>query len=412
MNLSVIGLSHKTAPLPVRERLAFAPQDTAAALRALRGGAGARECLLLSTCNRTEAYLVTDSSPSIEEVTAALCGLRGVQAGQVRPWLAVATETDAARHLLRVAAGLESMVVGEPQILRQVRRALEIAQCASATGPVLTRLTQVAIATGRRVRRETGLSLRARSVPREALEVCRRAAGSVRNRRVVVVGAGEMGELVVKAFSAAGASIIAVANRSLEPARLLAARVGATATTLEEIPAALRRADIVVVTVGASPPVISGSAVTPRVTPLYLIDLGVPRSVDPAVAHLPGVFLHNLDALGSASSAVPDHIVREAERIVEEALTAFWHWLQARSAAPLIAALRRHAARIADEEITRARLGGLDLRQREAVRATVQAAMARLLHVPTVRLKAGAGDGRLVALAAELFGLDGEEGDR
>jgi glutamyl-tRNA reductase len=408
MSLLAIGLSHKTAPLEIRERLAFAPREIGVALTALRAIPGVQECLLLSTCNRTEAYLAGDSRLSPDQVTAALAEAKGIHRDEVRPWLMMVTDTDAARHVLRVASGLESMVVGEAQILSQVRQALEMAHAVGATGSILTRLLQVAIATGRRVRRETGLSTRAPSVPRAALELCQRAVGPLHGRRLVVIGAGEIGALVVKVFSAAGAQITAVANRSLGPARLLAARVGATAITLEDLPAALHDAEVVVVTVGASSPVLSASDLSGRTTALYVSDLGVPRGVDPAVAGLPGIHLENLDALGSgALSVVPDTVVRDAERIVDDALAAFCRWLQARSVAPLIAALHRRAEQIADEELARARLSGLDPRQRDAVRATVQAALGRLLHTPIVRLKAAAGRGQPAALVADLFDLDG-----
>lgn len=411
MHLFFAGISHKTASLVVRERLFFQPPEAGPALAGLCALPGVREAVLLSTCNRTEAYLWSDARLTGERLGYALAGARGTSAAEILPWLSFRAGTDAAQHALRVAAGLESMVVGEAQILNQVRRALELAQTAGTAGPVLNRLMQVAIATGRRVRRDTGLSTRAPSVPGAALALCRQQLGTVRGRRVIVIGAGEVGALVVKVFAAAGARISAVANRSMDAAKALAGRVGALAISLDDVADAIRDADIAVVTVGATAPVLTAQmcAAAARTAPLLVIDLGAPRSVDPAVADLPGVRLHNLDALASAAGApaIPDEVLREAARIVEDAVVTFSRWLDARAAAPVIAALRRQGERIVDEEVARARLRDLDPRQRDAVRAAMRAAIARLLHTPIVRLKSTAGEAgdRVVSLAADLFGL-------
>lgn len=410
MRLFFAGISHKTASLVVRERLSFLPAEVGPALEVLTALPGVREAVLLSTCNRTEAYTWSDAGLTPTQLGAALAEARGLPGDEILPRLSWSGGAGAAQHVLRVAAGLESMVVGEAQILSQVRRALDLAQTAGTAGPVLNRLLQVAIATGRRVRRETGLSTRAPSVPRAALELCRQHLGTVRGRAVLVVGAGEIGALVVKVFAASGARISAVANRSLDAAKALAGRVGALAISLDDIADAIRDADIAVVTVGAAAPVFSAQAcAVARDRPLHVIDLGTPRGVDPAVAALPGVRVHNLDALASAtgSAAIPDEVLKEADRVVEDALLAFCCWLDARAAAPVIAALQQHGQRIADEEAARARLHDLDPHQREAVRAAMRAAVARLLHAPIVRLKMTAGEtgGQAVSLAAHLFGL-------
>ncbi len=419
MRLFFAGISHKTASLVVRERLAFVPAEVGPALEVLTGLPGVREAVLLSTCNRTEAYTWSDAGLTRTQLGAALAEARGLPGDTILPRLSWRAGTEAAQHALRVAAGLESMVVGEAQILSQVRRALDLAQTAGTAGPVLNRLMQVAIATGRRVRRETGLSTRAPSVPRAALELCRQQLGTVRGRTVLVVGAGEIGALVVKVFAAAGARISAVANRSMDAAKALAGRTGALATSLDDVADAIRDADIAVVTVGAVAPVLSAQAcavAVARARPLHVIDLGTPRGVDPAVADLPGVRVHNLDALASAtgSAAIPDEVLKEANRIVEDALLVFCRWLDGRVAAPVIAALQRHGQQIADEEAARARLRDLDPQQRDAVRAAMRAAVARLLHAPIVRLKTAAGEdgGQAVSLAAHLFGLPaGQEDD-
>lgn len=212
--LVALGLSHRTAALDVRERMAFEEADVPPALARLRAVPGISECLLLSTCNRTETYLVTHHEPPVAEVVDLLSAPRGVPATLLVPSLYVHRGSAAAHHALRVTAGLDSMILGEHQILGQVRRAFDLARTARATGPVLNRLMQLAIATGRRVRRETGLSRKAPSVPRAALAQCQRMFGAVRDRRVVVVGAGEAAVLALKVFAAAGARIEAVVNRN------------------------------------------------------------------------------------------------------------------------------------------------------------------------------------------------------
>lgn len=408
MILSVTGLDHTTAPLEVRERLAFAEADLAGSLPMLRGLPGTAEALLLSTCNRTEAYLVSDHPPDAAAVTGIFAQLRGLDAAGCLPWMRVRYGDEAARHVLRVAAGLESMVVGEHQILGQVRRAFEAAQTAGAAGCVLNRLFQLAVATGRRVRRETGLSGRAASVPRAVAGLCRRELRGLRGRRILVVGAGEMAGLIVKVFAGDGATIAAVANRTLETARLLAARVGAVAAPLETVPEWSGAVDAVIVTVGAPLPVVWAAdfaVAGARRAPL-IVDIGVPRGVDPSVAALPGVRLRNLDDLGvTADVVIPPDIVQQAEQIIAAELDVFRRWLRARTVAPVIAALQRRAEQIAADELRRAHLGGLDAHQRDAVHAAVRGAMAKLLHTPIVRLKSTAADGEMVSLAQELFDL-------
>lgn len=417
MNLSVVGVSHKTAPLEVRERLAFAPAEHRLALASLRRLDGVTECLLLSTCNRTELYLAASGVVPTSLIATALGHLRGVPASEVLPWLTTRTDDAAARHALRVAAGLESMVVGEQQILGQVRRAFEAAQQAGTTGPILNRLMQLAIVTGRRVRRETELSRRASSVPHAALTVCRRTWGAVRGRRVLLVGAGEMAELAAKTFATAGARIVAVANRTAQTARLVAERVGADVISLEAIGSAAAEVDAVIVTIGAASPIVQSDALATagmRATPLLVIDIGVPRGVDPGTASHPGITLCNLDDLAAAGAihGISEEDLWRAEQIVEAELAVFRHWLASRAAAPLISALHRRVFRIVDEELARARprLQGLDDRQLEAVRGVMESTLRKILHAPIVRLRdlAAGDDAQVLALVQELFDLNGE----
>jgi glutamyl-tRNA reductase len=417
MLLSVIGLSHKTAPLEVREQVALAVPEYPSVLTRLRALPEVPESLLLSTCNRTEVYLVSPDEPPVADVTHLLGAVRDVPPAVFAPYLVVKRNVDAARHIIRVAAGLESMVVGEHQILGQVRQAFDAARVAGATGPVLNRLLQLSIAGGRRVRRETSLARRASSIPHAALAFSRKVLGSLPGRIVVIVGAGEMAGLVAKVFASAGARITAVANRTVSTAHLLASQYGAQSVGLDDVVAAAASADVLVVSVGAILPVLGRQSFTgigPRTTPLLVIDLGVPRGVDPAVAALPGIALYDLDQLSGPQTPVllPADDLAEAERIAEWILALFMRWLASRSAVPLIAALHARADQIIDDELARAhpRLRGLDDRQRLAVREVVEAAMRKLLHSPFVRLRASAQgeDPRVLALARELFDLGDE----
>ena len=412
-----MGLNHKTAPLEVREQVAVDPSAYGPLLAHLHALPGVYESVLLSTCNRTEVLLVTASEPAVEEITHLLSTVRDVAPGIFSSYLAIHRDVDAARHTLRIAAGLESMVVGEHQILGQVRQAFDAARAAGATGPVLNRLLQLAIAGGRRVRRQTGLSRRASSVPQAARDLSQRLLGSLRGRPVVIVGAGEVAGIAAKLFAASGARITAVANRTVSAARLIASRYGAESLALDDVGDAAASADVLVVSVGADQPVLRPQvfkSMGARSTPLLVIDLGVPRGVDPHVAAVPGITLHDLDELSHRGMlslpAAAD--VAEAERITEWTLTLFMRWLASRAAVPLITALHERAAHIIEEELGRARsrLRDLDDGERQAVREVVESAMRKLLHSPFVRLResAQADDPRVLALARELFDLGDE----
>lgn len=415
MTLAALGLNHKTAPIEVRERVAFAEPDLLPAMTALRALPGIRECLLLSTCNRTEVYLVTPGPLPVAAVTGFLAASRGVAGEALGPSLYLHHGRWAARHAMRVASGLDSMVLGEQQILGQVRRAFDLARAGRTTGPVLNRLMQVAIATGRRVRRETGVSRGTPSVPRAALGLAKSALGALEGRSVLVVGAGEVAGIVVKLFDAAGARIAAVANRTGETARALATRVGAAVIPLEAIAEASREVEVLVVCVGAEAPLVTGAMLAgERDRPLLVIDLGIPRGVEPAAASVPGVTLRVLDQLPvePAVAEVPPEELARADGIVEEALAGFEGWMASRAAAPMIAALRNRAEAIVERELTRSRgrLQGLDEGQRAAVRAVLDAAVRKLLQAPIVRLRESAArhDARVMEAAAELFELDGD----
>jgi glutamyl-tRNA reductase len=415
VSVSVVGLSYKTAPLDVRERLAFDPPELPAILASLQRIPAIRECVLLSTCNRTETYVAASGEVAVTDVLHALGEQRNLPPSALEPVVYV-HRADAARHLMRVAAGLDSMVLGEAQILGQVRRTFEIAREARATGPILNHVFQLALATGRRIRRDTGLALLPISVPRAALTLSDRVLGSVSGRKVVVVGAGKIARLAVDAFRAAGATIVAIANRTPAAAEALAARVGASGVTLDALGGLTRDAHILVVCVGAEAPTVGVEALNhpQRRAPILVIDLGIPRGVAPNVASLAGVSLYTLDDLPAAGviGGIPQEDLRLADRLIDHAVARLDRWLAARAAAPVIEALRGRADSIVSDALQRAngRLSGLTDSQRDAVRIAIASAMHKMLHHPTVRLRELASHHDAVGLeiARALFALDTE----
>lgn len=416
MSVLVTGINHKTAPVAFRARFVFADAEVTEALSAIRTLPGVDECLLLSTCNRTEVYTHTSHDPSAAVVQRALCDLKRLPAISSSACMAL-DGAGAVQHAFRVAAGLESMVVGEAQILGQVRRAYETARDRGVTGPVLNRLMQLAIAAGKRVRRETPLGARSVSAAHAAMSACRQVLGSIAGRRILIVGAGEMAALVVKVFTAAGARIAVVANRTLDDAHLLAGRAGARPVSLTELPSVTTEIDAMIVAVGALDPILRHDHVrvaAGRIPPLVIVDLGVPRGVEAEVAALPGVMVYDMDALSDVLPSIPSDAVTAAERIVDDAADRFMRWYASRAAEPIIAALRHRAERIAEQTYAqlRPRLPLLDARSQGMVRAAMHTALRRLLHGPTVRLRETAADGEVLQLARELFDLNGDvEGD-
>jgi len=416
--LTIAGVSFRTSPVALRERVALPEHALTGTTAALRARPGVREALVLSTCNRTELYLVADDAPDATALATWLADRCGTSAEMLRPVLYVHRDADAVRHLLRVASGLDSMVVGEAQILGQVRRAYDAARAAGGPGVVLHRLLQTAITTGRRVRREAGLGVRSPSVPRAALALTERLIGPVRGRRVAIVGAGAIATIAADAFGAAGARIAAVVNRTARPAEALAARAGAAALPLDRVGEAAADAAVLLVCVGPARPVVTRARLEPalRGTPLLVIDLGIPRGVEPTVANLPGVTLRVLDDLSDEElqPALSGEGRERADALIEAAAARFDRWLAAREASPVIAALCDRAEAIVDRELqrTRRRLGSLDEAQQRAVRVAVEAVVRKLLHHPLVSLRESAArrDDRTLEVARALFDLPSGNG--
>ncbi len=412
MPILVVGVNHKTAPLELRSRVAFADSEASKVLFAILALPSVEECVLLSTCNRTEVYVYASHDPS-SDILRSLCSIKGLPVTTLSVACVSLQGASAVRHVFRVAAGLESMVVGEAQILGQVRSAYQTARELHTTGPVLNRAMQLAMGAGRRVRRETALGTRNVSAAHAALSACRQTLGSIDGRRVLIIGAGEMAALAMKVFAQAHARITAVANRDLNAAQVLAGRTHARATALDGLPRVLAEVDAVVVAVGAGEPVLRRDHVesSGRMPALLILDLGMPPGVDADVGALPGVIVYDLDRLSEFLPPVPADAIAAAGLLIDEAADRFMRWYASRAAQPIVAGLRRRADEIAElaYERLQPRLQSLDARGQARVRGAMHTALRRLLHGPTVRLKEAATNRRVLELAKDLFDLNGEE---
>lgn len=405
--LLALGASHKTADLAVRERLALLDGQVEPFLHELMALDGVTEAVAVSTCNRTELYVVGEAPEQAERVLRARADVE----------LYSSRNCDAARHLYRVVSGLDSMVVGEAEIQGQVKRAYERALAARTTGPLTNQLFRAALATGKRVRTETAISEGHASVASVAVDAARALIGELASRHVVIVGAGETSEQVARAFHAHGVSTMFVANRHRDRAIALAQRFGGASGSFDQLPDELEHADVVVSST-ASPHAIIGPEELEAVRggkPLLIIDLAVPRDVDPACAGVEGVTLMDMDAL---QRAVRGHLsVRRAEAvraeaIVEEEIQTFAGWLGRLEVMPTLAALRMRGDDVVSELLAAnaGRWESLSERDAARVEALARSVVKRLLHEPTERVKALDGDHRhaRLQLLRELFGLEEE----
>ncbi len=405
MNLLVVGVSHRTAPVPVLERLAAAPAEVPQLLADLLAGEYVGEVLVLSTCNRVEIYAgVSGFHGALTEIVAALATRAGMSPTELAPYAYVHYEAEAVRHAYRVATGLDSMVVGEAQILGQLRDSYAVAAEQDATGRLLHELMQQALRVGKRAHAETGIDRAGQSVVSAALELA--SPDGLAGRSALVVGAGAMGALALATLSRAGAGPLYVTNRSTARAERLAELHGATPVPAPE----LSTVDIVVSATASYGYVIRPADVAGPVT---IVDLAVPRDVDPAVAHLPGVTLVDIERLGGALRDCAELSADRSavEAIVAEEVEAFLIWLRGLDLAPTLAALRGRADELVGTELRRLALRRPELtgEQRAEVARTLHRVVQRLLHQPTVRVRqlaAGPDGERYPELLRELFDLD------
>jgi glutamyl-tRNA reductase len=413
-----LGISHKTAPVALRERLALTDAQAGQLVREMVARDEVQEAVAISTCNRTEIYLVASDTVQAEaELLGRLARRAAIRPTELAGIVYSPRNCDAARQLFRVTSGLESMIVGEAEVQGQVKRAYERALAGGTTGPLTNRLFRAALQTGKRVRTETALGAGRASVSTVAVELAREVMGDLAQRNVVIIGAGETSELTARALADQGVSTIFVANRHAERALSLAERFGGRVASLQELPDRLTEADIVVSSTSSPHTLIEADDLAVVMDardhrPLLFIDIAVPRDIEHACNELPGVTVYDIDDLQrvvARNLEVRSGEQAGAEAIVEQEIQGFARWMAGLDVTPTIAALRAHGQAIVEQVLAENadRWESVSPRDAARIEAIARAVMQRLLHEPTIRLKAvedEGGHGRQQVLR-ELFGL-------
>jgi glutamyl-tRNA reductase len=413
MHLLLVGISHRTAPVELRERVDFQARGVESALRALGARGSARETVVLSTCNRAELYAACDDlGGGRADLVTFLSEFHDVDSTALAPHLYEMADLDVARHLFRVAAGLDSLVVGEPQVLGQVKEAHNAATTAQTTGPLLNRLFHSSFGVGKRVRTETGLGSGAVSVGFAAVALARKIFGDLKGRSVLVIGAGEMGKLTALHMKSQGVQRVTIVSRSMaHAARTAEAIGGASAAPWEETDAALVASDIVITATGAGATILTKARVeavmrSRRSRPLFIIDIALPRDVEAAAGEIEQVFLYNIDDL---QTTVRENLARRAsevaraETIVSEEVDKFDGWLRSRGAIPTVVALRQHFETVRRAELDRLlKASALPPEVRGRVDEITRLIVEKLLLTPTEQLKS-VGDAETVGAYTEAL---------
>jgi len=403
MTLSLIGINHKTAPIEVRERIAISREDLPEATRALAAVPGVTECMIVSTCNRVEILAAVDSSSAdspTDGLTSFLHRHFGLDPALLAPHLYEHRDQEAVRHLFRVAASLDSMVVGEPQILGQVKEAFAVARASGTVGGQLEHLLQSAFAAAKKVRSETEIGSNSVSIASVAVELARKIFGSLQGRTVFLVGAGKMSELAARHLVQQGAGAILVTNRTLERARRMAETFQGQVIPFDQLYEAASQADIVISSTGAPHPIFRREHGQEflrrrRNRPMFFIDIAVPRDVDPEMGKLEGIFVYDIDDLQQVAAAHMAERSREAtdaEALIAGEVERFHQRLLTVNVAPAIVALQRQAEEIRQTELRRsqARLGSLSAEQTAAVESLTRGLVNKFLHPPMQALKQAA----------------------
>jgi glutamyl-tRNA reductase len=422
--LLALGMSHKTAPVALRERLAFTESQAVEFAKQVTQTAEIHEAVVISTCNRTEVYLVVGDPVQAEtDVLGMLARRAGIRPTELAQEIYSPRNCDAARQLYRVTAGLESMIVGEAEIQGQVKRAYEAAMGAGVTGSLSNRLFAAALTTGKRVRSETGIGSSRVSVPSVAVDLAQDVLGGLEDRHVVILGAGETSELTAQALAHQGVGTIFVANRHADRALSLAQRFGGSVVGLDKLPEQLLEADIVVSSTSSPHPIVGSEeldvVMKQRIgrggRALLLIDIAVPRDIDARCGDIEGVTLYDIDDLQAVvqrNLGTRAEIVPQAEEIVEEEIRRFARWLGQIETLPTVAALREHGNALVEQILAEneGRWESASERDLMRVEAVARAVLGRLLHEPTIRLRSFSQERghASLQLVRELFGLDEE----
>ena len=425
MHLLLVGISHRTAPVELRERVDFQARGIADALRALAQRGSAREAVVVSTCNRAELYVTCDEAAATrQDLVSFVSDFHGVAAVDIVPHVYDVADLEVARHLFRVAAGLDSLVMGEPQILGQVKDAHTIATDAHTSGPVLNRLFHASFAVGKRVRTETGLGSGAVSVSYAAVALARKIFGDLGGRTVAVIGAGEMGKLTALHMKSQAVKGVTIVSRTMaHAARTAEAIGGASAAPWEELDAVLGASDIVITATGAAAPILTKAHIEAvmrprRNRPLFIIDIAMPRDVEAAAGEIEQVFLYNIDDL---QATVRENLARRAsevaraETIVNEEVDKFGGWFRSRGAIPTVVALRERFEAIRRAELERLdfKLASLPPEARARVDEITHLIVEKLLLTPTEQLKALGNSDAVTAYTealTRLFALAEQQG--
>ncbi|HEY2571645.1 MAG TPA: glutamyl-tRNA reductase [Solirubrobacteraceae bacterium] len=420
--LLALGISHKTAPVALRERLAFTEPEAIEFERQATATPEVREAVVISTCNRTEVYLVVGDPVRAEsDVLGLLAGRASIRPTELSEAIYSPRNCDAARQLYRVTAGLESMIVGEAEIQGQVKRAYETAMRAGCTGPLSNRLFAAALTAGKRVRTETEIGATRVSIPSVAVDLALSVLGGLEHRHVVVLGAGETSELTARALNEQGAGTIFVANRHADRALSLAQRFGGSVVGLDDLPEQLLAADIALCSTSSPHPIVGRDELEIVMRergerPLLLIDIAVPRDVEAACAELDGVSLYDIDdlqAVVARNISTREGELPRAEEIVEEEIHRFARWLGQLDTLPTVSALREHGNELVEQVLAEnsGRWESASPRDLARIEAVARAVMSRLLHEPTIRLRSLSEERghASLELVRELFGLREDE---
>lgn len=422
LDIVIVGANHRTASVEIRERLTFPANSLPASLKEVNALPHVQENLILSTCNRTELLVVTDN---LLAATATIKGFlgrcHGFELEELENYLYVQANREAVKHLFRVASSLDSMVLGEAQILGQLKDAYRFASHAHCCGLVLNRLMHKAFSVAKRVRTETSLGSYAVSVSSVAVELGKKIFGDLKDKSILLIGAGEMAELAAGSLVKAGVSELTIANRTFARAQELAANFQGTAIEFSQFPRYLEDVDIVLSSTGSMEFLIKKDKMVKvlkarKYRPLFLVDIAVPRDIDPTVNEIDNIYLYDIDDLKSVADANLGQRKEEAiraEEIVDEETNQFLHWLEGLFARPTIISLIHALREIRDKELKKAlpRLKGGSPEETKAVEALARAIVNKILHRPITRIKKSAGSAEGLALTdavRKLFDLDGE----
>jgi len=415
MHLLLVGLNHRTAPVELRERLSISKAQLHEALDGLRALDAISECLLLSTCNRTEVYVYTVDRSDDKTILGWMSDLCGVPQDDFMPHIYSTAGHKAAEHLFRVAAGIDSLVVGETQVLGQVKEAYAVACERGTTGSVLNTLFQQAATVGKRARTETGISRGASSVGSAAVLLAKSIFGDLSGRTVLIVGAGKMAELSIEHLRSSGMVGVLVTNRTYDKALELAERFEGEAVGFDDMAGALDRADVVITSTGAKQPIISRETIrramiSRRGRPMFLIDIAVPRDVEPEVSNLDNVFLYNIDDLQGVvdlDKANREAEIANVEKIIAEEVEEFNRWFRTLEAVPVITALREkfEGVRQAEFEKLCRKLSHLSPEDMEAICTATKSMVNKLSHDPLIRIKECTTDADKLQIICETFGI-------